>query len=68
MNDTQRKVVKLLVTRELSEVKQQLLSGAANMRHRKDALRMAEDQEKSLRDRLAVLREIRSDLKNRISS
>jgi hypothetical protein len=63
MNDTKRKVLKLLVTRELSEIKAQVQSGAANMRHRKDALAMAEKQERSLRDRLAVLRDIRNELR-----
>jgi chaperonin cofactor prefoldin len=68
MNDTQRKVMKLLVVRELSEIKTQLQNGAAQMRQRKDALALCERQEKSLRDRLDVLRDIRNDLRNRITS
>jgi chaperonin cofactor prefoldin len=65
MNDTQKKVMKLLVTRELSETKAQLNQGASQLRQRQEALALCERQEKSLRDKLAVLREIRNDLRGR---
>ncbi len=63
MTDNQRKILKLLVTREIGELKQQHQSFAAEVRHRRESFELAERSMKAARDKVTVLREIRASLK-----